>query len=119
SAGSAEAIPSSIHARLKFKPSRCASFGSLGSGETVTGSQLAVAASPCVAGICGRKSLSHLANSSCDKTRRITSASPRQGERKSSPEGSLLSGQSLSARKNFLAESATNLAKESFLLERA
>ena len=32
-------IPSSIQARLRFNPSRCASFGSPGSGEIATGSQ--------------------------------------------------------------------------------
>ena len=31
--GKAEAMPLSIHARLRFRPSRCASLGSLGSGD--------------------------------------------------------------------------------------
>ena len=64
-------------------------------------------------------SLSHCANSFCGRTRRITSASPREGERKSSPEGSYASGQFLSARKNFLAESLTSLANSSFPAVRA
>ena len=38
--------------------------------------------------ICGRKSRSHFAYSAGGRTRRMTSASARQGERKSSPEGS-------------------------------
>ncbi len=41
--GRREAIPASIHARLRLSPSKCASFGSLGSlgsGETTGRSQL-------------------------------------------------------------------------------
>src|SRR5947207_5229903 len=91
------------------------SFGSLGSGEIATGNQSAFA----VVGICGINSLNHFANSLCGRTRRITSASPREGERKSSPEGSYASGQFLSARKNFPAESLTSLANSSFPAVRA
>src|SRR5437763_1474000 len=108
-------MPTSIHDRLKFNPSRCANFGSLGSGEITTGNQSAVA----VLGICGRNCVSHFANSACGKTRRMTSASPRHGERKSSPEGSYASGQFPSARKNFRAESAASLVSPSSFLPRS
>ena len=37
--GQPAAMPSSIHARLRFSPSKCASLGSLGSGDTTGGSQ--------------------------------------------------------------------------------
>src|SRR5207247_7183096 len=64
--------------------SRCASFGSLGSGETTGCNQFPFLA--CES--CGRKVFSQCANSSCGNTRRMASASARHGERKSSPEGS-------------------------------
>ena len=59
SAGNPFAIPSSIHARLRFKPSRCASFGSLRSVMRATGSH---AVEPSL-GTCGRNAVSHCANS--------------------------------------------------------
>src|SRR6516162_6566757 len=92
--GKAEAIPFSIHARLRLSPSRCASLGSLGSGDT-TGCNHGVSAE---VEICGMNVLSHAANSRLGRTRRIKSASPRHGDRKSSPEGSYASGQFLSFR---------------------
>lgn len=44
----------------------------------------------------GRKAVSHSANSASGSTLRITSASARHGDKKSSPEGSYASGQFLS-----------------------
>src|SRR5215469_1542287 len=90
----AEAIPFSIHARLRFSPSRCASLGSLGSGDT-TGCHHAM---PAEVEIWGMNIVSHAAKLRLGSTRRIRSASPRQGDKKSSPEGSYASGQVLSLR---------------------
>ena len=50
-------MPSSIHARLRFSPSRCASFGSVGSVTTAGSSHPAEPS----AGICGRNARSHSA----------------------------------------------------------
>jgi hypothetical protein len=54
--GRPAAMPSSIHARLKLSPSKCASLGSLGSGET-TGFNHAPF---CAEEICGMKVCSQL-----------------------------------------------------------
>jgi len=86
--GKPAAIPSSIHARLRLSPSRCASFGSLGSGDTTGWSHLAALDVE----IWGMNVRSQRANAWLGSTRRIRSASPRHGDRKSSPEGSHASG---------------------------
>jgi hypothetical protein len=72
--------------------SKCASFGSLGSGDTTGCNHLP----PPDLEIWGMNVRSQRANSWLDSTRRIRSASPRHGDRKSSPEGSYSSGQFLS-----------------------
>ena len=92
SAGNPSAMPSSIHARLRFKPSRCASFPSEGSVVTPTGSHAADRSF----GIDGRNASSHPAKLSGGRTRRTRSASARHGDRKSCPEGSYESGQARS-----------------------
>jgi hypothetical protein len=57
--GKPAAIPSNIHARLRLSPSKCASFGSLGSGDTTGCNHLSA---PDVE-ICGMNVRSQRANS--------------------------------------------------------
>ncbi len=77
-------MPSSIQARLKLSPSMWASFGSARSVTTAGASQVESA----LPGIPGRNPDSQRPNAGASSTRHMKSASARQGDKKSSPEGS-------------------------------
>ena len=77
-------MPSSIHARERFRPSRCAELGIARIGHDSGAEPVAST----VGGERRQEVAQPRANSAAGSTRRIRSASAMQGERKSSPDGS-------------------------------